>query len=94
MKACLFEYLFYTSIWSLNSCLAGCTSSCAYLNGGKPCLKMFALQKVPQVNFAVGAGASVAHNGINFSVVFEDALLEGNSLYSMWSIHSSVNEKC
>lgn len=73
-KASLFEYLFYTSIRSLNSCLEGCTSSFAYLNCGKPCLKMEALQKVPQMNCAVRAAASVAHNGINFSVVFEDAL--------------------
>lgn len=56
---------------------------CAYLSGGKPSVKLFALEKVPQMNCAVGTAASVAHNGINFSVVFEDALLERNLLHSM-----------
>lgn len=65
---------------------------CAYLSGGKPSVKLFALEKVPQMNCAVGTAASVAHNRINFSVVFEDALLQRNMLHSMWSIHSSVNE--
>lgn len=56
---------------------------CSYLSGGKPSVQLFALEKVPQMNCAVGTAASVAHNGINFSVVFEDALLERNLLQSM-----------
>lgn len=56
---------------------------CAYFNGGKLCVKPFALEKVPQMNCAVRTAASVAHNGFNFSVVLEDALLERNSLYNM-----------